>query len=197
MGSWWAHCIQKEGLKFDQKLKGIFWVILYEPWWARKRRLYYLWLLSGAYEPSKGFLPFLEGKSIISRKKTWALPEPPCTRAHVLSPNIIWGPGFWNVSFFYENPGLGHPWFSSIYITCVDVYLSLIFFLFLIFIEVKSEICEEHEAMQIHEPFFLKKGSYVQGGSENGRAHEPESEITFRLVSPSNLLRDMNAWALF
>ena len=62
-----------------------------------------------------------------------------------------------------------------------------------IFIEVKSEICEEHEAMQIHEPFFLKKGSYVQGGSENGRAHEPESEITFRLVSPSNLLRDMNA----
>ena len=47
--------------------------------------------------------------------------------------------------------------------------------------------------MQIHEPFFLKKGSYVQGGSENGRAHEPESEITFRLVSPSNLLRDMNA----
>ena len=195
MGSWWAHCIQKEGLKFDQKLKGIFWVILYEPWWARKRRLYYLWLLSGAYEPSKGFLPFLKGKSIISRKKTWALPEPPCTRAHVLSPNIIWGPGFWNVSFFYENPGLGHPWFSSIYITCVDVYLSLI--LFLIFIEVKSEICEEHEAMQIHEPFFLKKGSYVQGGSENGRAHEPESEITFRRVSPSNLLRDMNAWALF
>ena len=130
MGSWWAHCIQKEGLKFDQKLKGIFWVILYEPWWARKRRLYYLWLLSGAYEPSKGFLPFLEGKSIISRKKTWALPEPPCTRAHVLSPNIIWGPGFWNVSFFYENPGLGHAWFWAIYITCVDVYLSLIFFIF-------------------------------------------------------------------
>ena len=85
---------------------------------------------------------------------------------------------------------MGHAWFSSIYITCVDVYLSLIF-LFLIFIEVKSEICEDHEAMQIHEPFFLKKGSYVQGGSENGRAHEPESEITFRLVSPSNLLRDI------
>ena len=105
MGSWWAHCIQKEGLKFDQKLKGIFWVILYEPWWARKRRLYYLWLLSGAYEPSKGFLPFLEGKSIISRKKTWALPEPPCTRAHVLSPNIIWGPGFWNLAFFLRTPG--------------------------------------------------------------------------------------------
>ena len=43
--------------------------------------------------------------------------------------------------------------------------------------------------MQIHEPFFLKKGSYVQGGSENGRAHEPESEI----VSPSVLPRDMDA----
>ena len=77
MGSWWAHCIQKEGLKFDQKLKGIFWVILYEPWWARKRRLCYLWLLSGAYEPSKGFLPFLEGKSIISRKK-----REPCLSPH-------------------------------------------------------------------------------------------------------------------
>ena len=149
-----------------------------------------------ASKPSQGFSPFLEGKSIFFRKKEKALPEPSCSRVFVLRSNIIWGPGFWNLAFFYENPGLGHAWFSSIYITCVDVYLSLIF-LFLIFIEVKSEICEEHEAMQIHEPFFLKKGSYVQGGSENGRAHEPESEITFRLVSPSNLLRDMNAWALF
>ena len=75
--------------------------------------------------------------------------------------------------------------FVDIHYMCRCIFI-FDFFLFLIFIEVKSEICEEHEAMQIHEPFFLKKGSYVQGGSENGRAHEPESEITFRLVSPSN-----------
>ena len=105
MGSWWAHCIQKEGLKFDQKLKGIFWVILYEPWWARKRRLCYLWLLSGAYEPSKGFLPFLVGKSIISRKK-----REPCLSPHARGlmfcvSKILAGPGFWNVSFISENPG--------------------------------------------------------------------------------------------
>ena len=104
MGSWWAHCIQKEGLKFDQKLKGIFWVILYEPWWARKRRLYYLWLLSGAYEPSKGFLPFLVGKSIISRKK-----REPCLSPHARGlmfcvSKILGGPSFWNVSFFLKTP---------------------------------------------------------------------------------------------
>ena len=65
MGSWWAFCIQKEGLEFGQKMKGIFGLILYEPSWARKRRLYDLWLLSGASKPSQGFSPFLEGKSII------------------------------------------------------------------------------------------------------------------------------------
>ena len=187
----------KGGLKIWSKIEGYFlghlvWALMSPetPSILFMVTIRGLWALKGLFA-----VPW--GKIDHFSKKTWALPEPPCTRAHVLSPNIIWGPGFWNVSFFYENPGLGHPWFSSIYITCVDVYLSLIFFLFLIFIEVKSEICEEHEAMQIHEPFFLKKGSYVQGGSENGRAHEPESEITFRLVSPSNLLRDMNAWALF
>ena len=83
--------------------------------------------------------------------------------------------------------------FVDIHYMCRCIFIFECFLEFLIFIEEKSEICEEHEAMQIHEPFFLKKGSYVQGGSENGRAHEPESEITFRLVSPSNLLRDMNA----
>ena len=77
MGSWWAFCIQKEGLEFGQKMKGIFGLILYEPSWARKRRLYYLWLLSGASKPSRGFSPFREGKSIFFRKKkeshAWAL----------------------------------------------------------------------------------------------------------------------------
>ena len=130
MGSWWAFCIQKEGLEFGRKMKGIFGLILYAPSWARKRRLYYLWLLSGASKPSQGFSPFLEGKSIFFRKK-----RKPCLSPHARGflfcvSNIIWGPGFWNLAFFYENPGLGHPWFSSIYITCVDVYLSLIFFIF-------------------------------------------------------------------
>ena len=121
MCSWWAFCIQKEGLEFGQKMKGIFGLILYEPSWARKRRLYYLWLLSGASKPSQGFSPFLEGKSIFFRKKEKALPEPSCSRVFVLRSNIIWGPGFWNLAFFYENPGLGHAWFSTIYSKCVHV----------------------------------------------------------------------------
>ena len=129
MGSWWAFCIQKEGLEFGQKMKGIFGLILYEPSWARKRRLYYLWLLSGASKPSQGFSPFLEGKSIFFRKK-----RKPCLSPHARGflfcfSNIIWGPGFWNLAFFYADPGLGHAWFSTIYIKCVGVWWSLIFFL--------------------------------------------------------------------
>ena len=105
MGSWWAFCIQKEGLEFGRKMKGIFGLILYAPSWARKRRLYYLWLLSGASKPSQGFSPFLEGKSIFFRKK-----RKPCLSPHARGflfcfSNIIWGPGFWNLAFFYENPG--------------------------------------------------------------------------------------------
>ena len=102
MGSWWAFCIQKEGLEFGRKMKGIFGLILYAPSWARKRRLYYLWLLSGASKPSQGFSPFLKGKSIFFRKKEKALPEPSCSRVFVLRSNIIWGPGFWNLAFISE-----------------------------------------------------------------------------------------------
>ena len=109
MGSWWAFCIQKEGLEFGQKMKGIFGLILYEPSWARKRRLYYLWLLSGASKPSQGFSPFLEGKSIFFRKK-----RKPCLSPHARGflfcfSNIIWGPGFWNLAFFYADPGSRYP----------------------------------------------------------------------------------------
>ena len=105
MGSWWAFCIQKEGLEFGQKMKGIFGLILYEPSWARKRRLYYLWLLSGASKPSQGFSPFLEGESIFFRKK-----RKPCLSPHARGflfcvSNIIGGPGFWNLAFFYETTG--------------------------------------------------------------------------------------------
>ena len=44
---------------------------------------------------------------------------------------------------------------------------------------------------------FSKKGFFVHISSENGGALEPESENTFRLQSPSVLLRDMSAKALF
>ena len=44
---------------------------------------------------------------------------------------------------------------------------------------------------------FSKKGFFVHISSENGGALEPESENTFRLQSPSVLLRDMNEKALF
>ena len=129
MGSWWAHCIQKEGLKFDQKLKGIFWVILYEPWWARKRRLYYLWLLSGAYEPSKGFLPFLKGKSIISRKK-----REPCLSPHARGLMfwvlILYGVRVFEMfRFFMKTPGWVIHGFRR-YTLHVSMYIYL-WFLFI------------------------------------------------------------------
>ena len=44
---------------------------------------------------------------------------------------------------------------------------------------------------------FSKKGFFVHISSENGGALEPESENTFRDQSPSVLLRDMSAKALF
>ena len=44
---------------------------------------------------------------------------------------------------------------------------------------------------------FSKKGFFVHISSENGGALVPESENTFRDQSPSVLLRDMSAKALF
>ena len=150
----------------------------------------------GLMSPQRAFCRSLrENRSFLEKKREPCLS--PHARGLMFWVLILYGVRVFEMfRFFMKTPGWVMHGFRR-YTLHVSMYIYLWFFLFLIFIEVKSEICEEHEAMQIHEPFFLKKGSYVQGGSENGRAHEPESEITFRLVSPSNLLRDMNAWALF
>ena len=58
-----------------------------------------------ASKPSQGFFSVPWGKIDHFSKKEKALPEPSCSRVFVLRSNIIWGPGFWNLAFFYENPG--------------------------------------------------------------------------------------------
>ena len=150
----------------------------------------------GLRSPHRVFLrSFRENRSFFEKKRKPCLS--PHARGFLFYVLILYGVRVFEIlRFFMKTPGWVIHGFRR-YTLHVSMYIYLWFFLFLIFIEVKSEICEEHEAMQIHEPFFLKKGSCVRISSENGRAHEPESEITFRLVSPSNLLRDMNAWALF
>ena len=51
--------------------------------------------------------------------------------------------------------------------------------------------------MHIAKPFFLKKGFCAHISQQNGGALEPEGVFTFRDQSPSVLLRDMSAKALF
>ena len=128
MGSWWAFCIQKEGLEFGRKMKGIFGLILYAPSWARKRRLYYLWLLSGASKPSQGFSPFLEGKSIFFRKK-----RKPCLSPHargfLFYVLILYGVRVFEIlRFFMKTPGWVMHGFRR-YTLNVLMYSYLWFFL--------------------------------------------------------------------
>ena len=159
MGSWWAHCIQKEGLKFDQKLKGIFWVILYEPWWARKRRLYYLWLLSGASKPSQGFSPFLEGKSIFFRKK-----RKPCLSPHargfLFYVLILYGVRVFEIlRFFMKTPGWVMHGFRR-YTLNVLMYSYLWFFgAFLFFLRKKATYVWTKRRCIPQSP-FSKKGLF-------------------------------------
>ena len=194
MGSWWVCCIQKEGLKFDQKLKGIFWVILYEPWWARKRRLYYLWLLSGASKPSQGFSPFLEGKSIFFRKK-----RKPCLSPHargfLFCVLILYGVRVFEIlRFFMKTPGWVMHGFRR-YKLNVLMY-SYLFFLVFDFSWGKKRNMGGPSGDAYRKALFSKKGFFVHISSENGGALVPESENTFRDQSPSVLLRDMSAKAL-
>ena len=128
MGSWWAFCIQKEGLEFGRKMKGIFGLILYAPSRARKRRLYYLWLLSGASKPSQGFSPFLEGKSIIFRKK-----RKPCLSPHargfLFYVLILYGVRVFEIlRFFMKTPGWVMHGFRR-YTLHLSMYIYLWFFL--------------------------------------------------------------------
>ena len=156
MGSWWAHCIQKEGLKFDQKLKGIFWVILYEPWWARKRRLYYLWLLSGASKPSQGFSPFLEGKAIFFRKK-----RKPCLSPHargfLFCVLILYGVRVFEIlRFFMKTPGWVMHGFRR-YTLNVLMYSYLWFFgAFWFFLRKKAQYVWTKRRCISQSPFFQK-----------------------------------------
>ena len=197
MGSWWAFCIQKEGSKFDQKFKGIFWVILYEPWWARKRRLYYLWLLSGASKPSQGFSPFLEGKSIFFRKK-----RKPCLSPHargfLFYVLILYGVRVFEIlRFFMKTPGWVMHGFRR-YTLNVLMYSYLWFLGGLFdFSWGKKRNMWGPSGDAYRKALFSKKGFFVHISSENGGALEPESENTFRDQSPSVLLRDMSAKALF
>ena len=197
MGSWWAFCIQKEGLEFGQKMKGIFGLILYERSWARKHRLYYLWLLSGASKPSQGFSPFLEGKSIFFRKK-----RKPCLSPHargfLFCVLILYGVRVFEIlRFFMKTPGWVMHGFRRYTVNVfMDSYLWFFFWLFHFSWGKKRKMCGP-SGDAYRKALFSKKGFFVHISSENGGALEPESVFTFRDQSPSVLLRDMSAKALF
>ena len=158
MGSWWAFCIQKEGLEFGRKMKGIFGLILYAPSWARKRRLYYLWLLSGASKPSQGFSPFLEGKSIFFRKK-----RKPCLSPHargfLFCVLILYGVRVFEIlRFFMKTPGWVMHGFRRYKLNVLMYsYLWFCFWAFWFFLRKKAKYVRTKRRCISQSPFFQKR----------------------------------------
>ena len=150
-----------------------------------------------ASKPSQGFSPFLEGKSIFFRKK-----RKPCLSPHargfLFCVLILYGVRVFEIlRFFMKTPGWVMHGFRR-YKLNVLMYSYLWFFggLFDFSWGKKRNMCGP-SGDAYRKALFSKKGFFVHISSENGGALEPESENTFRLQSPSVLLRDMSAKALF
>ena len=111
----------KRGFRIWSKNEGYFWAHLVCAVLSPETPSILFMVTFRGFEALTGFFSVPWGKIDLFSKKEKALPEPSCSRVFVLRSNIIWGPGFWNLAFFYENPGLGHAWFSTIYSKCVHV----------------------------------------------------------------------------
>ena len=151
----------------------------------------------GLRSPHRVFLRSLrENRSFFEKKRKPCLS--PHARGFLFYVLILYGVRVFEIlRFFMKTPGWVMHGFRR-YTLNVLMYSYLWFFggLFDFCWGKKRNMCGP-SGDAYRKALFSKKGFFVHISSENGGASEPESENTFRDQSPSVLLRDMSAKALF
>ena len=151
----------------------------------------------GLMSPQRAFCRSLrENRSFLEKKREPCLS--PHARGLMFWVLILYGVRVFEIlRFFMKTPGWVMHGFRR-YTLNVLMYSYLWFFggLFDFSWGKKRNMCGP-SGDAYRKALFSKKGFFVHISSENGGALEPESENTFRDQSPSVLLRDMSAKALF